>query len=154
MRRLILASVLSLAVPASALADSLAYDVTPQNISSQHLKFEVVAQESSDKSFSVTIVVASGTGAVSPEGYWRLILWEHRSPSMATYASTPLDERQRMLFTAVVRERLVEGKLYYNFHVARDLLDRLTFMFVNVSPGMPSADEYGFAIGEFIGGRK
>ena len=154
MGRSILSAVLLLATASSAFADSLTYDVTPQNLSDQRLQFQVLQQPLADQSVSVTIAVASGEGAVSPQRDGRLLLWEQHSPSMVAYVSRPEEGRQRILLIANVRERVVEGKVYYNFQVTRDLVGRVTFEFINWSPGMPSCDEYGFALGEFLAKEK
>jgi hypothetical protein len=73
---------------------------------------------------------------------------------MVAYVSTPLDERPSIMLTANVQERNVEGMLHYKFQVKRDLVNRVTFTFINYSPGMPSCDEYALALGEFVARRK
>ena len=150
MMRWILVAVMLLIVPESALSDSLVFDVSPQNISSQRLTFEVQNQEHRDETIAVVITVAPGADGVSPEREGSLVFWERDAPSFVEYTRTAETQRSGILIKCSVQERVVEKQLRYEFQVKRDLVPRVSFVFTNSSPGMPSFDVYAFGLGQFI----
>ena len=141
-----------LATPFEATGLSTVTDVTPANVASQPLALRVEHESAAPVRFE--IYVSAGSRSVSPSHDGRFVVWQEnvtaRSGSIHSSSTRPL-----ALAVCSVREIARGDTLLYEVQANREILDRVTFTFLNFEPhGRPRFDGYEIILGQFAEERK
>ena len=127
--------VISCASTQASFADSIQYDVKPDNITKQRLKLNIEFEAKQNDAYWFIFLVSDGESPVSP----------HRSGRLEVKQSGAF------VFACDVQERRVDNGLQYMFGINKAFLGDATFTFNNFDPsGMPSADMYKLNLNDFI----
>jgi hypothetical protein len=143
--------VLQVATAPSLHADSMVFEVTPQNIAKQSLQLRVETEANAHDVIRFDVFVAAGRDQISPRRAGRLEI-AHQSiagsqPGEGTALPWPM-------IWCSVSEKAEADALHYTFGIARQMLPQASFQFLNYEPhGMPSMDAFRFMLADFAPAR-
>ena len=153
MDRLVVIVFMVLITPFTANAGSTVTDVTPANVTNQPLALRVAHEKYEDGTVRFEIYVSAGTEEISPSHDGRFVVWQEKVTVRSGFIH---DSSTRPLAVAEcsVHERARGDTLFYEVQVNRELLDRVTFTFLNFEQRMPAFDGYEIMLGQFAEERK
>jgi hypothetical protein len=127
--------------------------VTPANVLTQPLKFQVHSESYDDGTVRFEVFVYPGSSAISPRRDARFVVWgeDQEDAPEKGFGTRPISERPVTLAASSVREDSLDTGLRFEVQTHRSLVPRVSLTFLNYEPkGMPAFDGYEIMLGQFI----